>query len=87
MKVISRPDISDWKINCTCGACDSVLEAERADIRSESFDGDQREPGYTAYYVICPTCATKVGLNANDIPKYVKLLINKPKPSNDYYDK
>lgn len=87
MKVISSPDISAWKHQCTCSTCTSKLEANADDLRFKVdrryYGGGYDDSGYYAntdvYYVTCPMCQKDVEVNAGNIPYLLKEKVKKKK--------
>lgn len=81
MKVISSPDIDNWKEKCKCHICSSMLEIDSSDVlhkierRYESY-GDPWDGGsyhnYDCYYIVCPMCKKEVTINTNGMPYLLK---------------
>lgn len=71
MKVLSSPDISNWKSTCSCYQCSSKMEIDGNDLQykktqKSSYDDRWGENStYTAevYYVVCPMCQKEIEIN------------------------
>lgn len=80
MKVISSPDLSTWKYQCTCGICTSKLEANADDLLykmdKQWYSDSMGDGGYYAdveiFYVNCPVCDKTVNVHPGDIPYLLK---------------
>lgn len=87
MKVISSPDITNWKSTCKCNTCSSELEIGPDDllhkVERKYHSGDWPDQGwsedYDYYYVLCPMCGKEVGAKTNDIPYLLKDKVQKRK--------
>lgn len=73
MKVIKKPDVSNWFYQYDCINCDSELEVESKDLKYSHYDGDQREPGYETYSCNCAVCNQSHTVPITKIPKLVQL--------------
>ncbi len=80
MKVVSSPDIVNWKSECNCSTCSSKLEVNADDllhkVERKYRSGDWPDQGwyedYDYYYVICPMCSKEVSVRVGDIPYLLK---------------
>jgi hypothetical protein len=70
MKILKEPE-KDWALKFACAGCGAELEAEATDIRVVRYDGDCREPSYTAFSVSCPCCKQDKALKEAALPKLV----------------
>lgn len=95
MKIIKSTDYKDWKHEFECSKCESVLEAESADIIGvyhEAFS-DQRDcsssPAYWTYKVICPVCSEEHGGFESKMPARMKIDIQErsKRRGGSYFDR
>jgi hypothetical protein len=74
-KTVDTPYCLKYKVD-PCGA---ELEYDRDDIQVEKIsltDCDCRPNGYEyKYYIICPTCKSKINIPAKEIPPYIQAYI------------
>lgn len=77
MKVIKKPDVSDWSYKWTCSGCDTELMVEAQDITCRYYDGDIREPGYHSYSANCCECGCSISVPESKIPKILRVAIQK----------
>lgn len=73
MKIISKPDISNWSYKYKCMTCDAELEIEDGDLAYE--DGGQRDGD--VYIAYCPCCNSKIYISTDKVPKLLGLQIRK----------
>lgn len=73
MKVISKPDVSDWAYAKTCTNCDSQLEIEQSDIKHGHSNADGIYPASDYYYVNCSVCQTTINIPIEKIPKLIQI--------------
>ena len=86
MKVISKPDFSDWKSTCKCWQCSSELEIVPDDLRvknEKKYSSDDGWGGGGSYmeevfYVICPVCDKHIEIK-NTFPYLMAQYIRKKK--------
>lgn len=81
MKVISRPDVSNWEFKHKCSDCESELLVDQNDLKYNSYPGDFREPGYETFSANCAVCGKSFNILVNNIPKLVQLNVKKRMPS------
>jgi hypothetical protein len=88
MKIIKQENIDGWTYECKCVKCNSELLAEKPDVKVIVYEGDQREPGYTTYYVTCPVCFYQINIESVMIPKLLQVqLKTKPNTYSGPYDR
>lgn len=75
MKVLKTADTSKWSYKFTCPQCESLLEAERGDVKYEHHDGCIRDPDYDTWTVSCPICQRSQNIPEKDIPKALQVQI------------
>lgn len=81
MKVIKSTDFSNWRHEFECEKCESVLEAEPADIIGIFHEAwcDQRDnsgsPAYWTYKVTCPVCCEDHGGFESKMPSLLKIAV------------
>lgn len=71
MKVLSSPDISNWKSTCSCYQCSSKMEIDSNDLqykktKKSSWDerwGESSTYMADVYYVVCPMCQNELEIN------------------------
>lgn len=75
MKVLRKPEFSEWIWKFTCYECTAVLEACPTDVEavyhpavSSPKPGDSTEAFWT-FHVTCPICTTKRQVPTNDVPR------------------
>lgn len=85
MKVINKPDVSNWSLKKTCEKCDTELEIEASDIRHQYYDGDFRDPGYDKYWANCPICSAELAVPKDKMPKLIRLRVEKKSTSSGSY--
>jgi len=73
MKIIKQPDTQNWIHNLTCIHCDAQLEINADDLILKHYDGDQREPSYDQFSVICETCKSPITVLTNSVQKLIQL--------------
>lgn len=81
MKVISKPDTTNWKYRHTCVKCEAVLDVEKGDVKYHNYPGDFRDPGYETWSANCPICSSSISVPVSAIPKAVQMEIKKGLPS------
>lgn len=77
MKVLKKPDVSNWSLKKTCGKCDTELEIEVSDVKHQYYNGDFRDPGYDDYWANCPVCSAKLAVPKDSMPKLIRIQVEK----------
>jgi len=81
MKIISKPDVENWKYIFDCYQCKSKLEADSGDVLyyeerryNSDSDMDMDDKGYLVglYKVGCPVCNNAHNVHSNDLPHLLK---------------
>lgn len=73
MKILSKPDVSNWSFKHKCSSCESELLVEENDLKYEYYAGDFREPSYENYSAKCAVCSKAFTIPLNNIPKLIQL--------------
>lgn len=73
MKVLSKPDTSNWSAKHTCSNCDSNLEINGEDLIYELENVGYYDMESDAYYVDCPVCSELSYVQESEIPKLVRI--------------
>lgn len=79
MKVISKPDVSQWAYAKTCPKCESQLEMDQSDIRHGHSEGDGPYPSSDYYYANCPVCQESIHIPPDKIPKLLQIEVMRRK--------
>jgi hypothetical protein len=89
MKVLKKPDFSDWVHRFHCGNCDAELEAEPDDLIYVFSSGYGREPDCETYQVKCSVCDTPHTVPFNTIPKILQIHVKEKsqRRSSNYFDR
>lgn len=85
MKIISTPDYSDWKKECSCYLCSTKLEVNLADVKykvtkkwyQDYYDSGGYYSNVDTYFVTCPTCESDIDIHTGDIPLYIQKKMKK----------
>lgn len=92
MKIVSKPDYSDWKYEFTCGTCTSELSADHHDLRYKTtkvwYSGRDIDDSYQAdqdcYYFVCPVCGHEKSFTSPNEKGLAIPYLLQQKVKNDY---
>jgi hypothetical protein len=73
MKVLNKPDVSNWSYKHRCDNCECELEVEAKDLRYYRYEGDMRESGYETYSAACAVCNDDFTIPNEKVPRLIQL--------------